>query len=315
MHLPNKIFKYFTEERVDVLEHGLIRYTQPKDFNDPFELLPNFKSIASHDLIETQVDNFNKTSEQYEEILFEQLESMPQFKILSAEQKETFKLIALENLYEKLPTLLPEMKNLFLSCLKLEGENKEPMIEMVTNSINNVIGILCFTEKHDNLLMWSHYTNSHKGFVLEFFPNHEYFDRRKNNGQFAEHLKKVNYTKSRPEFVFYDSNFSEQQNIDNWVKNLIWAKSCHWEYEEEWRIISIIKDSYKSLNFESQNIHLYKIPPSTIKSIYLGCKMEESTINKIKSLIRKNHRISHVKLFQSIQDETDYKLNFVEQKI
>ncbi len=65
------------------------------------------------------------------------------------------------------------------------------MVKMMMNAINDTIGILCFTEKNDNLLMWSHYANSHKGFVLEFYPEHQFFDRRKNDHQLAEHLRKV----------------------------------------------------------------------------------------------------------------------------
>jgi hypothetical protein len=38
--LPERLYKYLAPERLDILEHGRIRFTQPEAFNDPFEFLP-----------------------------------------------------------------------------------------------------------------------------------------------------------------------------------------------------------------------------------------------------------------------------------
>ncbi|MDF1812384.1 MAG: DUF2971 domain-containing protein [Verrucomicrobiales bacterium] len=40
------LYKYLPPERVDVLEHGLIAFTPPRLFNDPFEASPIFPSDA-----------------------------------------------------------------------------------------------------------------------------------------------------------------------------------------------------------------------------------------------------------------------------
>jgi hypothetical protein len=36
--LPERIFKYVSSDRIDILERLLIRFTQPSCFNDPFEM-------------------------------------------------------------------------------------------------------------------------------------------------------------------------------------------------------------------------------------------------------------------------------------
>ena len=140
-----------------------------------------------------------------------------------------------------------QIKSLFSSAMKLEGYAKSLMLKIILESINTTFGILCFTEKKDNLLMWSHYANSHKGFVLEFFPNHIYFDRRQKVNQIAEHLKKVRYTIKRPEFVFFNDDLSKNQMMDNWIDNFIWVKSAHWEYEQEWRMLSTFNMCEKTI--------------------------------------------------------------------
>ena len=41
------IYKYVLPERVDILEHCKIRFTQPKYLNDPFDLHISFKKFIS----------------------------------------------------------------------------------------------------------------------------------------------------------------------------------------------------------------------------------------------------------------------------
>lgn len=37
---------------------------------------------------------------------------------------------------------------------------------LFADRMNDLIGLLCLTEKPDNLLMWAHYADSHAGFVV-----------------------------------------------------------------------------------------------------------------------------------------------------
>ena len=45
------IYKYVTGDRVDILEKGLIRFTQPLAFNDPIKMRPYISSMASNSFI------------------------------------------------------------------------------------------------------------------------------------------------------------------------------------------------------------------------------------------------------------------------
>jgi hypothetical protein len=310
MNKPDTIFKYFTEERIDFLKNGLIRFTQPKEFNDPFEAFPYFLSMAPHNVIDEYAKNFDSDPKYYKQIFEETIKKDPRFKLAPHHMQNLIRNLSSEWLKIKQPEIASQVKSVFSSAMKFEGIYKPFMTETILNSINMSFGILCFTEKHDNLLMWSHYANSHKGFVLEFFSEHDFFDQRKTENQLAGHLKKVRYTTKRPEFIFYNDDSSQKQSMENWIQNFIWVKSAHWEYEQEWRILTILNKSEKTIESRGAPIHLFSFPQDAIKNIFLGCKMNDGKMLEFISLIKRQKSLNHINIFQAIQDEREYKLRF-----
>lgn len=51
-----KLFKYLTESRTSILRDGLIRFTPPQAFNDPFELKPCVDSFGTESQISETVN-------------------------------------------------------------------------------------------------------------------------------------------------------------------------------------------------------------------------------------------------------------------
>ncbi|UPR31675.1 DUF2971 domain-containing protein [Vibrio crassostreae] len=90
----------------------------------------------------------------------------------------------------------------------------------------NEVGVISFTENYNNLLMWSHYANEHKGIVIEF-------DCEKLNYYFnyklsmSDTIERVLYNRER---------FSPLQS-EICVKDLLLTKSDDWIYEKEHRIL------------------------------------------------------------------------------
>lgn len=44
-----QLYKYFHPDRIDVLAKGIIRFSPPQAFNDPFDMKPNIQGIASQE--------------------------------------------------------------------------------------------------------------------------------------------------------------------------------------------------------------------------------------------------------------------------
>ncbi len=84
-------------------------------------------------------------------------------------------------------------------------------------------GIFTMSAKRDNLLMWSHYADHHRGICLEFETT--------NGKLFGCDLLKVDYPLLYPNFSVYD-----EADLD-WVRKYISTKSEDWYYEKEWRIL------------------------------------------------------------------------------
>ena len=70
------------------------------------------------------------------------------------------------------------------------GKSRDELVNTIKEQISHY-GVFCATMRHDSLLMWSHYTRSHQGTVLEFVA-----DVEKDSALLAS--KPVRYSKERP---------------------------------------------------------------------------------------------------------------------
>ena len=117
----------------------------------------------------------------------------------------------------------------------------ENVVKQMHTKIGEVIGITCFTETPDNMLMWSHYANKHTGICVEYdFAT--LFTTAPNTL-----LLPVTYTTKRPLFPIEkmatgaDGKVANEHPLPSEVlPELIKAfttKSNVWNYEREWRHI------------------------------------------------------------------------------
>jgi hypothetical protein len=98
------------------------------------------------------------------------------------------------------------------------------LVHSITEHARQDFGILSVSLERSQLLMWSHYCDSHRGFVVGFEGLHDYFQKGipdKRGG-----LRRVIYTEKRPYLPPFD-RFSSY----NVAEILLFAKSPHWSYE------------------------------------------------------------------------------------
>jgi Protein of unknown function (DUF2971) len=108
----------------------------------------------------------------------------------------------------------------------LQPENIRKREQKLNNNIrrkNEKYGIFSMSAKCDNLLMWSHYADCHRGICIKF--------KTTGGKLFGCDLSKVDYQKQYPIFSVYDKPDFE------FVKKYVRTKWLEWIYEEEWRII------------------------------------------------------------------------------
>ena len=275
-----KIYKYLHEDRIeDILENNIFRFTQPEEFNDPFELRPVLRFPDNDDsLYSTLDDNF-------ESILMEEYK-----KNSDINTKITF-----ESFLAFRRTKKKEIKELAKSLLTSKEFTKR-LNETHYKTANKSIGILCLTKNYNNLLMWAHYANSHKGFVVGLDSDNSFFKQDKDDKNLMGKLKKVIYNNERPSESFENMN----------VENAYLTKSKEWSYEEEYRMFTPFK---RASQIKNDNIYLYNFTPDAIVSIYCGVNMSEENKEKIKEIVAHEH-LQYINLFQSEISEQHFKLEF-----
>jgi hypothetical protein len=151
--------------------------------------------------------------------------------------------------------------------------------------VNERYGIYCLTTKNDNLLMWSHYANSHRGFCVGF-------DKFKLFETAQGMIGKITYSTDFPKVPMFEEGIGG-------LTQLIMTKSEHWEYEDEYRITKS-SASRKTLILDN----------SAFKEIILGCNIDPKSREEIISVVKA--KSTSIKIYDSKIDDKEFKLNLVE---
>jgi hypothetical protein len=146
--------------------------------------------------------------------------------------------------------------------------------------------ILCFSENNDSTLMWSHYSNSHKGFCLGFkteikgnnlnmlFNESDVTYRHSDITPGMLPLKKVQYNKDMP------PNYNILKSSTDELIVFFNSKHSDWSYEREHRIlipINLIKQ--QKVRFEK----------SILDEVIFGCNTSEDVITKTKNILKEKY--------------------------
>ena len=59
------LYKYVTAERIDVLQNGLIRFTQASALNDPWDMRPHVERLITENDLVTKPDRERSTYSQF----------------------------------------------------------------------------------------------------------------------------------------------------------------------------------------------------------------------------------------------------------
>lgn len=150
--------------------------------------------------------------------------------------------------------------------------------------VNDRYGIYCLTTKNDNLLMWAHYANSHRGFCIGY-DKFELF-------KIVEGLiGRVTYSTDFPKVPLFEEGILG-------LTKLVTTKSTHWEYENEYRMTKTFA-SRKTL----------KLTETSIKEIIFGCNINQKHKSKIIYFAKKN--FVGIKFYDCQIDDEVFKINIV----
>ena len=159
--------------------------------------------------------------------------------------------------------------------------------------------LLCLSERHDSILMWSHYTRDHCGAVLEF-------DTEKNSDSPLTRAERVSYSKTMPRLMNEGDMvrfFSGQWRIDanDIMRASIFTKAIVWSYEKEWRIWlpgTDASEQFVDISFEREEM----------VGIYTGCRMPDDEQTLLRDLAGKF--FPHASLYRGKTRGREFALQF-----
>lgn len=147
----------------------------------------------------------------------------------------------------------------FMRNFQKEKDEIDGVVDELSANNQTQTAVSCFTERFDSMLMWSYYTDNHKGICIEYDTN--------KNWIFNSCVLPVIYKKER-----YDATrILETQNV-NIVMNPYFYKAEYWKHEEEWRVV------LPTNTFKNNNLYLKE----AISAVYLGAKINPDIEKEIK---------------------------------
>ena len=218
------------------ITHNELYFSNPKRFNDPYDCgLP-----------------FKQNPHNYDPLVIKSVlerSALNNFPELKNDQNALD-----EKCAKQLFLILQDPKSWFEMNWGLSPEN-----------LSEIFGVLSLTPHTNNYLMWSHYSDSHSGFCIEF-------DTRKLVESIAGHFQQVNYENEIPYISITDAL------EDELIVKLIYTKSIIWQYENEYRLSRIHKADF-TVEFD----------PKAIVAIYFGCKMKYDNQLEIINLAKEKY--------------------------
>lgn len=217
-HAPEHLYKYRSigdpqqrEFLKEILVGNCLYWPSPSQFNDPFDCFP----IAS--LAGSKTDR----RKYIDRLIGRNMIGSPRF-----ERRATKRRMRADDL-----------------C------GFETNLQKVVNDRMTEIGVCSFSARCDDVLMWSHYADSHGGVCLRFTPT-----------PIDEELfvaSRVEYSPDRPVINIMKSTSLE------WAEKALYTKADYWAYEKEWRV------------FDIHHVGRHKFRPGSLDGVILGARITE----------------------------------------
>lgn len=156
----------------------------------------------------------------------------------------------------------------------------------------NLYGIFTMSSLRDDILLWSHYADAHKGFCVRFDTNIlNVCFQKYSTGENLIDIREVEYVSKFPILNVFEMNYEEI------VVRQVTVKAMDWSYEKEFRAIL-----YNSTNLR------YRFNPAALTEVIIGAQMPEKSRAQIISNLK--NRNSSVSVLQAKLKKGEFGLDF-----
>ncbi len=274
LNSPEKLYKYrrYNDNSVQALINDEIYLSRADFFNDPYDCLLYFNK----DVVLKNISDA---------LTLENLKNSIEARGISPTDEIMEKM--LETCFEKKNLFLKDVSNYLSEVPRMHQKN---------------MFISCFSETVSSPLMWSHYSDNHRGFAIEYRFDIDYFcptpytEKNIHNWHGFRSLLPINYSNSKCDATslanWYAKVIMNEKN--GLYANMNWSiisedlllstklalnKSKDWSYEKEWRLI-VSREC--PIVIEDECCFVKK----KATAIYVGEQMDEYNKNELLKIAR-----------------------------
>jgi hypothetical protein len=252
----------------DTIFNNRVRFARLSELNDPFEGRP------------FMVPQFDDPKAQSAAVYASILEDV-QKEGLSGEDTER------QARFETTATLSPQVTQVMRQ-------------ELLRQAFDEFFWIYSVSATRDPILMWSHYSDGHKGVVLHFDVRVLPFDR----------LFEVHYSDQYPEYAFPASASIAPEQA---ARAMLYAKANGWRYEREFRAIRVLAPNTSlQLAWRGMGVdwagQVATLPEGALTGITLGAAMPPKTLSELHAELAE--RRPTLELWQATVNARSYALDF-----
>ncbi|HET6363174.1 MAG TPA: DUF2971 domain-containing protein [Gemmatimonadota bacterium] len=288
LKLPDRLYKYVRRDGVRLLDEKRLRVPSPIGFNDPFEVLPKVETLLPEDRVAA--------------LLAEWLDDAGLEEIYAATARGRG--VTAEALRKELP---PDELRRRISAAGIGGTMDEmaPHLSRVVHAAAGArVGMLCFTETPDSLLMWGHYADGHRGLVYGFDPQHAFFDQRIGSEDGVPSLQRVEYSRRRPRVTASDTDAPKDALAEFLANRFFFTKSNDWSYECEWRLVLPL-DPAQSVDGEQY----VPLPEGLLTTVILGSRVEAQDKDRILELVSGDEFFRGVEILEASISDDEFRID------
>lgn len=290
-HDRSHFYKYMSiETAIKVISNRSLRWSSPLKFNDPFDHQIGF--------------SFAFTGREFGEALDREMERIVFDGKVSFKSPTPFSALAMRLHAAKGRLAKDEiMKDLAGATDEIAG-NMPALVDKLHADVQQHLThsrVLCVSEKNDNVVMWSHYADEHRGVVLQLRCVEEI-----DNTLLA--ARKVKYSRQFPSFPSLESYVrhltgEEPMDLSKLSWEIAYTKHEDWSYENEWRVhIPLLREP------PGNGYSTFKENPRVFGNVYLGCRIADSDATKVIAAVKEH--ISHAKVLRGKRSITSFSLEF-----
>ncbi|MEA5182929.1 DUF2971 domain-containing protein [Vibrio parahaemolyticus] len=257
---PEAYYKYMNQSTLRLLlRNKTIKFTDPLKFNDPMD------------------------------------STVPELELNVKRLKDTMISVVAQD-YPEFSDFQSDLKN----HLSTEERSWKKEIKVISDELLNgwsdIIShfrVLSLTTKPDNLLMWAHYADEHRGVVVKFKKNPSFGSPQKvnyKNGHQslnnAFNLMASVVVKMEAKGGFNDKHSDMFSDVAlKIMQKYFFMKMSEWSYENEYRIV--YPESNAKVRKINSNLDVVKVNESDIESIIIGSSVSPLRASRLTQLIKR----------------------------